>query len=178
MTVRYFWYVLFFFSACKNLKNSSSPKDEVRKYYPNGELMTIETKLNEHDTKLVEYSNKKITSIVKLRDNHLLDTSFRFYPNGQKSQQIFYDSLGNPYGPVYLWYDNGQLRQIGKFNGEGHMEGEWKYFYRDGKLESLENYSNEKKNGDWVYFGDSTTDDTLKVEVYRMDTLVSRRLIK
>ena len=142
------WYkyifALLLLSGCKTKIGSLNGGSEIRQYYPNGELKSIEVISNGFDSTFTSYYNGKKTSVVNFHKGKLTGTSSFFYSNGQKNFDQSYDSLGRSEGRFCLWYDNGQEKQAGKFE-QGNMVGEWKDFYPNGNLQEIENYVTNKK---------------------------------
>src|SRR5450631_2765601 len=150
---------LLLLSGCKTKIVSLNGGSEIREYYPNGELKSIEVISNGFDSTFTSYYKGKKTSVVSFHKGGVTGTSSLFYSNGQKNFDQPYDSLGRRDGRFYLWYENGKEKQVGKYE-QDNMVGEWRDFYPDGQLQEIENYVINKKYGRWLYFKENG--DTLK----------------
>ncbi len=58
------------------------------------------------------------TGIYFLKDAHLIGLSTHYHLNGKKSQEDFYDSLGQKNGAHYQWHPNGQLSEKGFYRND------------------------------------------------------------
>ncbi len=85
-----------------------------------------------------------------------------FYANGNLRANGNY--LNNKHvGDWIYYYDNGKIEQAGKYDNKGRAQGVWKWYYpcenpcngEFGTLKKVENYKNNKLDGDFTEYNDS-----------------------
>ncbi|WP_375579372.1 toxin-antitoxin system YwqK family antitoxin [Marivirga tractuosa] len=80
----------------------------------------------------------------------------QYYPNG-KLQAKFTDTTiaGQELKYLRTYYESGALRETGYYINGKDKFGKWKFYYENGKVESIENYENDKLNGNYKYYHDN-----------------------
>jgi antitoxin component YwqK of YwqJK toxin-antitoxin module len=85
-----------------------------------------------------------------------------FYSNGNLRASGNY--LSNKHiGDWIYYYDNGKIEQVGKYDKKGKAQGMWKWYYpcnppcnkEFGSIKKIENYKNNKLEGDFIEYNDS-----------------------
>jgi antitoxin component YwqK of YwqJK toxin-antitoxin module len=150
---------------------------EARQFYPSGKLWhrTFFKNGLRVGKNIVYYENYQIHIEENISDNGELDGRYvEYYENGIIKEIGTY-SEGMKTGEWKVYWDNGVINEIGYFEKDKRV-GEQRLFHPNGEL-GLKGKSIEGlKEGLWIFF--DTNSDTLKVETYKKDVLLSTKVYK
>lgn len=125
-------------------------KLEVEFYYPNGNIKTKGTTVNEeYDGEHTTYFNNGKKSVVKHYKNGELEGDYKeYFPTGDIEKEYMYEN-GFIEGLYKEYYRNGKLYSEGMYK-KGQRTGDWFYYYPNGTLSSKEYFVEGEITG-WDY---------------------------
>ncbi|CAM2812015.1 toxin-antitoxin system YwqK family antitoxin [Chryseobacterium flavum] len=148
-------------------------------YHDNGKISAQGTFKKDFKVKEWSYYNKNgdLTSKEEFTngEKNIYDNSFTgtfYYPSG-KIEEISHYKFAKLHGETKLFHEDGKsIKQIGYYEN-GLATGKWKTFYKSGKLERETELTNDKRNGNRVYYREDGSIE--KTEVYKDGKLISTK---
>jgi len=148
-------------------------------YHDNGKISAQGKFKKDFKVKEWSYYNKNgdLTSKEEFTngEKNIYDNSFTgtfYYPSG-KIEEISHYKFAKLHGETKLFHEDGKsIKQIGYYEN-GLATGKWKTFYKSGKLERETELTNDKRNGNRVYYREDGSIE--KTEVYKDGKLISTK---
>ena len=100
----------------------------------------------------VKTTSRDNGNVPELKDSGEIEdrTHFRWYPNGQKAEEIeFKNGLKN--GSYTSWYENGRIKLKCFFNND-ELDGEVESWFETGRKRFLVNFNQGRRNGQWIRY--------------------------
>lgn len=144
---------------------------EWKSYYATGQIKEVEHYKNDilNGPFSFYYTNGNKRATGNYRNGLRVDSFILYHSNGLINSAEWRDSQGKTQGVFKIFHDNGKPSQIGKMLN-GKLDDTSKTYYENGIIKEIEFYSNNARNGNWLYFNESGK--LIKTEVYKNDKLI------
>jgi antitoxin component YwqK of YwqJK toxin-antitoxin module len=151
-------------------ENGVKVGNTIEELHPNGKPSGETIHINENEKKHITYYENG----TKESETHLIGytriSREKWFDNGEKRLEEYWDNEGKPIGDWYVWFENGELLQEQHYT-DGIPDGDWYEDTLDGNTYE-QHYSDGKKNGRFTYVIKSEKDYGTKMEKnYRNDKL-------
>ncbi len=116
------------------------------------------------------YPDRKVESETNYVNGIKEGAQKEYFQNGNIKATANFKN-GEFYGWLKMYYSNGKINFQEYYNEEGKSDSLFQLWFKSGGLSQQGFNKNGKMNGEWFYF--SEKGDTIKINTYKNDTLLS-----